>query len=158
MAPDLTANECTYQLRDSGDVEAFVTGAVRDNATGKGRTDLLPMRALIEVSRVFEAGGAKRGDRNWEKGIPLHRYADSGMRHFFKWMIGRNDEPHLAMACWNLLCLLDTVLRIKEGMLPESLNTLPSCPELEKSGSDCPPVVDEGKPVDISELLWRNEW
>jgi hypothetical protein len=32
------------------------------------------------------------------------------------------------MACWNLLCLLDTQARIEEGLLPEELNDLPYNP------------------------------
>ncbi|GAH09260.1 unnamed protein product, partial [marine sediment metagenome] len=71
----------------------------------------------------------KYGDRNWEKGIPLSRYCDSGPRHFGKWMAGEIDEEHLKMACWNFMSLLDTILRIKQGKLSESLNDLPCCPE-----------------------------
>lgn len=89
--------------------------------------DLLPMRALMEVSRVYEEGAKKYGERNWEKGIPLHCYADSAMRHLAKCMIGMTDEPHLSMAAWNLLCMIETALRVREGILPDTLCDLP-CP------------------------------
>lgn len=64
---------------------------------------------LLEVSKHFEDGCAKYGERNWEKGIPAHCYIDSALRHYFKWMRGDNDEPHDRAFCWNLLCLLWTV-------------------------------------------------
>lgn len=113
------------KLKDSGDRRKFKTGAVRDMSKGKGRMDLLPMRALIEVSKIYEAGCEKYGERNWEKGIPLHSYVDSAMRHLAKFMIGKRDEPHLRQAIWNLLCLLELQERILEGVLPQELNDLP---------------------------------
>lgn len=113
------------KLPDSGKRRKFKTGAVRDIQEGKGRMDLLPMRALMELSKLYEAGCLKYGDRNWEKGIDLHAFADSGMRHFAKFMLGQNDEPHLVQAAWNIMCLLDIVLRIRDGVLPKDLFDLP---------------------------------
>jgi len=112
-------------LKDSGTRSEFSTGAVRDGQEGKGRMDLLPVRAILAVAKVYEAGAKKYAARNWEKGIPLSRYMDSGLRHAMKWLRGDRDEPHLAQACWNFLCLLDTAERIDEGLLPASLNDLP---------------------------------
>ena len=115
-------------IKDSGSRSNFDTGAVRDTQDGKGRMDLLPVRALIEVSRIMEAGAIKYEARNWEKGIPLSRYMDSGLRHAMKFLRGDRDEPHLAQACWNFLCLLDTQMRIQERLLPSALNDLPFNP------------------------------
>ncbi len=115
-------------IKDSGTRTAFSTGAVRDAQDGKGRMDLLPIRAIIEVAKIMEGGAEKYEPRNWEKGIPLHRFIDSGLRHTMKHLRGDRDEPHLAMACWNLLCCLDTQIRIEEGLLPEELNNLPNNP------------------------------
>lgn len=116
------------QLKDSGERSSFKTGAVRDAQRGKGRMDLLPVRALVEVAKVFEAGAVKYDERNWEKGIPLSRFMDSGLRHALRWLKGDRDEPHLAQACWNFLCLLDTQKRLEEGLLPAELNDLPCNP------------------------------
>jgi hypothetical protein len=116
------------QIKDSGTRSNFATGAVRDGQEGKGRMDLLPVRALIEVAKIFEAGAKKYAARNWEKGIPLSRYMDSGLRHAMKFLRGDRDEPHLAMAIWNFMCLQDTQLRIGEGLLPPELNDLPCNP------------------------------
>lgn len=113
------------EIKDSGARSEFTTGAVRDVQKGKGRCDLLPMRAMLELAKIYEVGAMKYDDRNWEKGIPLSRYLDSGMRHIFKWTKGDRDEPHLVQACWNFMCLLDTLKRIEEGDLSEELNDLP---------------------------------
>ncbi|NJO61247.1 MAG: hypothetical protein HC836_24240 [Richelia sp. RM2_1_2] len=46
------------KIKDSGERRHFETGAVRDVVEGKGAFDLLPLVALVKVSKVFE-GGAK---------------------------------------------------------------------------------------------------
>ena len=76
--------------------------AVRDMHEGKGRFDLLPMCVLARLARHYENGCLKYGDRNWEKGIPAHSFADSAMRHLVKYMDGYKDEDHLIAAIWNL--------------------------------------------------------
>lgn len=43
-------------IKDSGERTEFGTGAVRDMHSGKGRMDLLPWEALIEVSKHCEEG------------------------------------------------------------------------------------------------------
>lgn len=134
------------QLKDSGDRRSFVTGAVRDVAEGKGRCDLLPLRAvgavlddtlltminmyvrdgvvqclieavrafanrwyadietaMLEVAKQYEDGCQKYGDRNWEKGIPVHCFIDSGVRHYLKYLRGDTDEPHDRAFIWNML-------------------------------------------------------
>jgi hypothetical protein len=119
------SDQLSWDFKDSGQRANFETGAQRDIQEGKGRMDLLPVRALFEVAKVFESGAKKYAARNWEKGIPLSRYLDSGIRHAFKYLRGDRDEPHDAMACWNFLCLIETRMRIEEGLLPADLNDLP---------------------------------
>ena len=61
---------------------------------------------LLEVSIQYEQGAAKYSDRNWEKGIPVHCFIDSGVRHYLKFRRGDKDEPHDKAFTWNLLgCL-----------------------------------------------------
>lgn len=86
-----------------GNMKSFDTGAVREDKTGKGRMDLLPMCALIRLSKHYEAGTAAHGERNWEKGIPMHSFLDSALRHLAKYMDGQTDEDHLCAAAWNIL-------------------------------------------------------
>jgi hypothetical protein len=64
--------------------------------------------ALIEVSKHYEAGANKYAERNWEKGIPLHCYIDSGIRHYLKFLRGDSDEPHDRAFVWNMLGALWT--------------------------------------------------
>ena len=94
-------------IKDSGERTQFYDAdgnptAVRDMHEGKGRFDLLPMCVLMRLAKHYENGSKKYGDRNWEKGIPAHSFADSAMRHFVKYMDGHNDEDHLIAAIWNL--------------------------------------------------------
>lgn len=138
-------------IKDSGQRSEFETGAHRDISEGKGRMDLLPFAALMEVSKIFEEGAKKYRANNWRRGIPLSRYADSGLRHMAKWMAGWRDEPHLEQATWNLLCLIETQSMIKQGLLPESLNDLPFNPlEIQNNPNNIPPlnVGTEGAELD----------
>lgn len=91
-------------IKDSGDRREFDSGAVRDMQAGKGRCDLLPAVAILRLARHFEAGSEKYGDRNWEKGIPIHSYIDSAIRHLMKYLDGQDDEDHLIAAAWNCMC------------------------------------------------------
>lgn len=94
------------EIKDSGERTQFTTGAVRDMHTGKGRMDLLPWEAIVEVSKHCEEGALKYGERNCERGIPIHSLLDSAMRHLAKYMMGMDDEPHLRAAAWNILFAL----------------------------------------------------
>lgn len=139
------------ELKDSGSRREFITGAVRDCAEGKGRTDLLPLfevgeilrdgiliyidqyirhgdtdmlrtaikkfsfrhmidveTAMLEASKQYEDGAHKYADRNWEIGIPLHCFIDSGVRHYLKHLRGDVDEPHDRAFLWNMLGALWT--------------------------------------------------
>lgn len=65
--------------------------------------------AILEVSKHFEDGCVKYGERNWEKGIPAHSFVDSAVRHYIKMLRGDEDERHDRACLWNLLCLHWTV-------------------------------------------------
>lgn len=69
---------------------------------------------LLDIAKHFEDGAVKYGDRNWEKGIPLHCYIDSAVRHYFKFQRGDQDEPHNRAFLWNLLCAMWTHLHHPE--------------------------------------------
>lgn len=101
------------------------TGAKRNPATGKGRFDLLPPRALKEVAIHFQNGADRFGDRNWERGMPLSWLMDSALRHSFAALEGQTDENHAVAAAWNWLCFLETRARIAAGLLPAELDDLP---------------------------------
>ena len=60
--------------------------------------------AILEYAKHLEEGAKKYSDRNWEKGIPLERFIDSGIRHWLKHKRGDVDEPHNRAFIWNMLC------------------------------------------------------
>jgi hypothetical protein len=114
-----------YTLKDSGTRKIFETGANRDLSSGKGRFDLLPPQVLRALAIHYEKGCIKYGERNWEKGIPISRYIDSAIRHIFQFLDGMDDENHLVASLWNLASAYETILRIQQGKLPDSLYDLP---------------------------------
>ena len=65
-------------------------------------------KMLLEVSKHYEDGANKYEERNWEKGMPLHCYIDSGVRHYLKYRRGDQDEPHDRAFVWNMLGALWT--------------------------------------------------
>lgn len=58
---------------------------------------------LIELSIHYEDGARKYADNNWKKGMPVHCFINSGLRHYFKWLRGDEDEPHDRAFVWNLV-------------------------------------------------------
>lgn len=115
-------------IKDSGERTEFPSGAVRDMSEGKGRFDLLPMCVLMRLAKHYEAGAKKYSDRNWEKGIFAHSFADSAFRHLVKYMDGWNDEDHLIAAIWNLCGLAWT-----EEKKPEYMD-IPARKEIANNG------------------------
>ena len=63
----------------------------------------------LEVSKHYEDGATKYSERNWEKGIPVHCYIDSAVRHLLKYIRGDKDEPHHRAFVWNILGAIWTV-------------------------------------------------
>lgn len=58
---------------------------------------------LLETSIHYEDGANKYGEHNWEKGIEIHSFIDSGIRHLLKFVRGDLDEPHDRAFVWNML-------------------------------------------------------
>lgn len=63
---------------------------------------------FLEVSKHFEEGAKKYGEHNWQKGIPVHCYIDSAVRHYLKFLRGDKDEPHDRAFVWNIMCCIWT--------------------------------------------------
>jgi hypothetical protein len=105
-----------FETKDSGTRAGFESGAVRDTSQGKGRYDLLPVLALRRLAQLYERGAIKYDAHNWEKGIPVWRMFDSGIRHANDALSGKIDEDHLAGAVWNLLGIMEYEERLKAGM------------------------------------------
>ena len=101
-------------IKDSGNRREFETGAVRDMPEGKGRMDLLPWAAIMEISKHCEAGAKKYGEHNVDKGIPTSSLCDSAARHLAKYLDGQADENHLVASAWNLLWAIQMTINNEE--------------------------------------------
>ena len=64
---------------------------------------------FLELSIHFKQGAEKYDEENWRKGIPIHSYFDSAIRHYMKFIRGDNDEPHNRAFIWNLVCMAWTL-------------------------------------------------
>lgn len=105
------------EIKDSGSRRTFSSGAVRDEGTPdnpKGRMDLLPWAAIMEVSKHSQKGAEKYGEHNVDRGIPTHSFLDSALRHAAKYLDGWEDEPHLLAAAWNLLWAIQMEIKHPE--------------------------------------------
>jgi len=76
--------------------------------------------AILEAAHQFEDGAEKYGWRNWEKGLPIDSFIDSGVRHYLKWRDGMLDEPHHRAFVWNMLCAIWTLQNIGDIPLEET--------------------------------------
>lgn len=124
-------------LNDTGHRVDFATGAHREIAPGKGRFDLVSPFAIRELAKLLEKGAAKytkynpdgsvkeTGERNWEKGLPLHTFVDSAGRHLGQLLEGDTTEDHATAAFWNMMAFIHTRHEINEGRLPDSLDDMP---------------------------------
>ena len=84
----------------------------RKDDTGKLRFDLIPVRPLEEVARVYTIGAAKYDDRNWENGLSWGRVFAALMRHAWAWWrrerLDQTDgQHHLASVVWCALALME---------------------------------------------------
>ena len=112
--------------KEDGLNRKFSTGAESQTASGKGTPVLVPGDAVIDVAKHFEKGADLYEARNWEKGIPLSELLNSLERHLQQEKMGMTDEPHARALAWRALVYLATKLRIAKGLLPASLNDMPT--------------------------------
>jgi hypothetical protein len=85
---------------DDGNMRSFDTGATRDTAEGKLCFDkflsvdvLFQYAKYMSMNRLQSNGDLRDGD-NWQKGIPMDAYMESGMRHLLEWWkIHRRNRP-----------------------------------------------------------------
>ena len=100
--------------------------------SAKPRMNLLPPKAIIEVSKVLTFGAEKYDAENWRKLDDLqNRYTAGALRHIFAHMDGEELDPesgtsHLAHALCCLLFKLEIELensKIKEEEPRETNST-----------------------------------
>lgn len=91
-----------YQFQTSGIIQHLI-----DALTSSGVYHDIPTMVL-EVSKHFEEGAEKYGENNWQKGLPVKCYINSGVRHYLKHLRGDKDEFHDRAFCWNIMCAIWT--------------------------------------------------
>lgn len=99
------------QFREDGDTSHLVCALASfiDYYNYSGWAEM-----FLELAEHFEAGAKKYGENNWQRGIPVHCYIDSAVRHFLKFLRGDSDERHDRAFCWNLICCIWTVRHMPE--------------------------------------------
>lgn len=86
-----------------------------DAAEGRERLLMASLaHMMLEASKLYEAGADLYGANNWQLGMPVNRYIDSGTRHYLKTLRGDIDEPHYRGFVWNLLCAVWTAYNLPE--------------------------------------------
>lgn len=123
--PKLATDDSVTPFKTTGKPRTFASGAIRDANDDKGRMDLLPWLGIIRLSKHFQKGAISKGERNWERGMPIAAAMDSTMRHLAKAMAGMTDEDHITAAYWGLAVIVDELERIKLGTMPAELNDVP---------------------------------
>ena len=102
-------------------LETYESGAKRSDRTGKGRYDLISSHGLRRLSFRYEDGAVHKGDRNWEKGFPVSRCADSTMRHLCQLLAGDRTEDHWAAIAWQAFAAMHFEEEVAAGRLPVKL-------------------------------------
>jgi len=128
--------ESINQYVRNGDVGNLYT-AIRKFVDREG---MHPSTAILELAKHYEEGLHKYPERNWEKGLLLNCYIDSGVRHYLKHMRGDNDEPHSRAFLWNIFGAIWTH------------NNRPECINLPFNQSDKKPEPNKEE-TDYSEKL-----
>lgn len=94
----------------TGDVEHLYHAVTKFGEARYGGTATM----LLEVAQHFEGGAEKYGENNWQKGLPVKCYINSGIRHYLKWLRSDPDEPHDRAFVWNLMCAIWTCMHKPE--------------------------------------------
>lgn len=88
------------------DDRIYKSGARRDNNTDKNRPDLIPVECLWRLAWLYQKGAKHYGEHNWEKGIPTESFIESAWRHWMKYLMGEQDEDHLASLVFNIFGIM----------------------------------------------------
>jgi len=112
--------------KDSQKHQVFPSGAKRNSQQGKGRFDLISPFIFLSLAFRLEDGAEIYGPRNWEKGMPLSRFASAAFRHLIQAVYGMDDEDHWGGIIFNIMCLKHGKEMIESGEWPEELDDLPN--------------------------------
>lgn len=115
---------------------------------------------FLEVAKQYEDGAKKYSDRNWEKGLPLFTFFDSGIRHYLKWLDNWTDEPHDRAVTWNLLgALWYTEKELEETYrsLDEEMNKVGELAEECRNSENVKVNISNFKTMSLNEVFEHME-
>ena len=98
-------------VEDSKDIENG-KGMKNDFKDDKLRWDLLPMKEIEDIVRVYHMGAKKYAENNWQNlNNGFERYRAALFRHMIEYMKGERIDPdtgcyHLAQVAWNAIAML----------------------------------------------------
>lgn len=116
-----------------------------DFKDGKLRWDLLPLKEIEDIVRVYTAGAAKYGDNNWQNlDNGLERYKAALLRHLVEFEKGNTTDEetgcaHLAQCAWNAIAMLYLSKKEKPSLL-EALDK-----RISEKIDNCNKILDEIK-------------
>lgn len=95
-------------LPDGGSRTSFQQGeAIREGDETRPALEGISPFMLIRLGNLLRRADRKYGDyRNWEKGMPFHRYIGGISRHLALLMLRDESEDHLAAIVWNVMCMI----------------------------------------------------
>lgn len=117
-------------------VRQFETGATRSPLENKLQYEgffsplVLRRRAQYMHKHRYQSDGNVREADNWQKGMPLNSYMDSGFRHFMDWWLhhrgfdNKTEEPIEEALCalmFNAEGYLHEILKCKNELLTQSI-------------------------------------
>ena len=132
-------------FQNTGDVD-YLVSAVKEFCE---REKISIAKAILEVSHQYEDGAKKYGPRNWEKGLPVWNFVDSGVRHLLKFSDGMTDEPHDRAFIWNMIGAIWTTMN-KPELCEYPINLVSNHEESEQEGSDNSSSLPFDSPLDAS--------
>lgn len=94
----------------SPDAPTTVNAAGGKQSAVPYRADLIPARAILQVSSVLHTGALKYGDDNWHV-IPTRDHLNHALTHVFAHLAGDAQDDHLGHAATRLLMALEIEAR-----------------------------------------------
>lgn len=115
-----------FVVKDSGVREEYESGMRRDTQEGKPDYTLIHIPFLTRLAVHLGKGAIKYGENNWQLAnsqAELRRFQKSAFRHLVQWLMGENDEDHMAAVCFNLMAAEYVKERIETEGEPQEDDT-----------------------------------
>lgn len=122
-------------------------GIKNDYKDHKLRWDLLPLKEIEDIVKVYTAGADKYGPNNWQNlSDGYNRYKGAMLRHLMEYEKGNTTDEetgclHLAQVAWNAIAMLYFSKQAKENKQDQLLKALDK--RIEEKVNSCNKILDE---------------